>query len=120
MLHKSCIILIIVILSSVNKLDIAHVVPGNIEDKEYMYTMEAHVFYQYATQHVHPIDGLILSLYASFAAPFSGFLASALKRACCIKDFGNWIPGHGGIIDRMDCQLLMGVFTYIYVNTTQQ
>lgn len=69
---------------------------------------------------MYPKDGLILSLYASFAAPFSGFLASALKRACSMKDFGTWIPGHGGIIDRMDCQLLMGVFTYVYHNTIQQ
>ncbi|CDH55030.1 phosphatidate cytidylyltransferase 1 [Lichtheimia corymbifera JMRC:FSU:9682] len=101
---------------AINKLDIAHVVPGNVEYKENTFPLEAHVFYQNATQQVSPKDGLILSLYASFAAPSSGFLASALKRSCSMKDFGNWIPGHGGIVDRMDCQLLMGVFTYVYLN----
>ena len=55
-----------------------------------------------------------MALYASIFAPFGGFLASALKRATNIKDFAGWIPSHGGIVDRVDCQLFMDVFTYIY------
>ncbi|KAI9026520.1 phosphatidate cytidylyltransferase [Phycomyces nitens] len=58
--------------------------------------------------------GIVLGLYASLAAPFSGFLASALKRSCKFKDFGQFIPGHGGMTDRMDCQLFMPAFTYFY------
>jgi len=38
-----------------------------------------------------------------------------LKRAFKVKDFANLIPGHGGVTDRMDCQLLMGLFTYVYL-----
>lgn len=60
---------------------------------------------------------LVLALFASTIAPFGGFLASGLKRALGIKDFSNLIPGHGGIIDRVDCQLVMGTFTYIYLIT---
>ncbi|KAM0678258.1 phosphatidate cytidylyltransferase [Binucleata daphniae] len=56
-------------------------------------------------------------LFASFVAPFGGFFASAFKRAFKVKDFGEVIPGHGGIMDRMDCQFLMGVFTYVYYYT---
>ncbi|KAK4509626.1 uncharacterized protein ATC70_006928 [Mucor velutinosus] len=58
--------------------------------------------------------GVTMALYASIFAPFGGFLASALKRAANIKDFAGWIPGHGGIVDRVDCQLFMAVFTYLY------
>jgi len=46
---------------------------------------------------------LVLSVFASLIGPFGGFFASGLKRALKIKDFGDIIPGHGGITDRMDC-----------------
>ena len=63
------------------------------------------------------IHGLILASFASLVAPFGGFFASGFKRAFKIKDFGDSIPGHGGITDRFDCQIIMGMFTYIYFNT---
>lgn len=58
---------------------------------------------------------LLFVMAASFFAPFCGFLASAIKRAFGKKDFGTLIPGHGGIADRFDCQLLMVFFTYYYL-----
>lgn len=60
---------------------------------------------------------LILSTFASLIAPFGGFFASGLKRTFKIKDFGDSIPGHGGMTDRMDCQFTMGFFTYVYYHT---
>ncbi|KAK7023452.1 phosphatidate cytidylyltransferase [Paramarasmius palmivorus] len=60
---------------------------------------------------------LILSCFASLVAPFGGFFASGFKRDFNIKDFGHSIPGHGGMTDRMDCQFLMGVFTYVYYSS---
>ncbi|PIA47067.1 hypothetical protein AQUCO_01400044v1 [Aquilegia coerulea] len=47
---------------------------------------------------------LNFGLFASVIAPFGGFFASGFKRAFKVKDFGDSIPGHGGITDRMDCQ----------------
>ncbi|KAI9096455.1 phosphatidate cytidylyltransferase [Phlyctochytrium arcticum] len=65
---------------------------------------------------VYPVQfhSLALSVFASVVAPFGGFFASGFKRAFKIKDFGDSIPGHGGITDRMDCQFLMGLFSYMY------
>lgn len=63
------------------------------------------------------LHSLVLGVFAAFFAPFGGFFASALKRALRIKDFGASIPGHGGITDRFDCQILMGMFTFLYVRT---
>ncbi|XP_046860577.1 phosphatidate cytidylyltransferase 1-like [Xenia sp. Carnegie-2017] len=66
----------------------------------WMYPMQIHSFF--------------LALFSSLIAPFGGFFASGFKRAFKVKDFGDTIPGHGGLMDRFDCQLLMGTFTYVY------
>jgi phosphatidate cytidylyltransferase len=42
--------------------------------------------------------GLALAAFASTVAPFGGFAASAIKRAYGIKDFANFIPGHGNAL----------------------
>jgi phosphatidate cytidylyltransferase len=55
-----------------------------------------------------------LASFASLVAPFGGFFASGIKRTFKIKDFGDSIPGHGGVTDRMDCQFIMGTLTYMY------
>lgn len=67
-----------------------------------------------STAQVHAV---VLGFFASLMAPFAGFFASGLKRAFKLKDFGDLIPGHGGMTDRMDCQGLMGLFTYFYLRT---
>ena len=52
---------------------------------------------------------LFLASFASLVAPFGGFFASAIKRAYDAKDFDTFIPGHGGLMDRLDCQFIMGL-----------
>ena len=42
---------------------------------------------------------------------------SAIKRAYGVKDFDSIIPGHGGFMDRFDCQLLMALCTWVHYNT---
>ncbi|CEF63909.1 Phosphatidate cytidylyltransferase [Strongyloides ratti] len=61
------------------------------------------------------LHALVISLFASIIGPFGGFFASGFKRAFKIKDFGDIIPGHGGLMDRFDCQLLIGTFTHVYI-----
>lgn len=63
------------------------------------------------------IHALSLGIFASVVAPFGGFLASAIKRAYGIKDFDSIIPGHGGLMDRFDCQFLMALCTWVHYNT---
>ncbi|XP_014676140.1 PREDICTED: phosphatidate cytidylyltransferase 1-like [Priapulus caudatus] len=55
-----------------------------------------------------------MALFASIIGPFGGFFASGFKRAFKIKDFGDLIPGHGGMMDRFDCQLLMASYVHVY------
>jgi phosphatidate cytidylyltransferase len=69
--------------------------------------------------YMHPfqIHALALSIFASTIGPFGGFFASGFKRAFKIKDFGDTIPGHGGFMDRFDCQIIMATFTNVYIHT---
>ena len=69
-------------------------------------------FQNYALFH-----GMFISLFCSVIGPFGGFLASGLKRACKRKNFGSFIPGHGGVLDRCDCMFLMAGFSYVYLQT---
>ncbi|KAG5841143.1 phosphatidate cytidylyltransferase 1 isoform X2 [Anguilla anguilla] len=61
------------------------------------------------------IHSVALSSFGSLIGPFGGFFASGFKRAFKIKDFADTIPGHGGIMDRFDCQYLMATFVHVYI-----
>lgn len=63
------------------------------------------------------LHAFFMSLFASIIGPFGGFFASGFKRAFKIKDFGDIIPGHGGIMDRFDCQFLMATFVNVYIHS---
>lgn len=63
------------------------------------------------------LHSLSFSLFSSIIGPFGGFFASGFKRAFKIKDFGDIIPGHGGIMDRFDCQILMATFVHVYYHS---
>lgn len=52
------------------------------------------------------LHAVVMAMFASIIAPFGGFFASGFKRGFKIKDFGDSIPGHGGMTDRMDCQVM--------------
>lgn len=75
----------------------------------------------FGVAHIHStglqLNAFVLGLFAGFIAPFGGFFASGIKRAFKIKDFGDSFPGHGGMTDRMDCQLLMGTFTCVWLQS---
>jgi phosphatidate cytidylyltransferase len=53
---------------------------------------------------------VVFCIFAALIGPFAGFLASGMKRAYSIKDFGTTFPGHGGFLDRFDCQTISVIF----------
>ena len=59
---------------------------------------------------------LIICLITSVACQIGDLLFSFLKRKAKIKDTGNFLPGHGGVLDRLD-GILFGVPIGIYTLT---
>ncbi len=51
---------------------------------------------------------LIYGLVGSLGSVFGDLSFSAIKRQTGIKDYGNLIPGHGGILDRFDSMMIVG------------
>ncbi len=57
-------------------------------------------------------DGILVGLTLGFAGQLGDLFESLLKRACQVKDSGTIIPGHGGMLDRLDS--LLFAFPIIY------
>lgn len=59
--------------------------------------------------------GLLLGLVAAVAAPLGDLCESVVKRDLGIKDMGAVIPGHGGVLDRVDGLLFVLPAVYYFV-----
>jgi len=78
------------------------------------------ILQQTALYDVFPLTHAIALGVAATALGQAGDLfESLLKRSCGVKDSGNIMPGHGGLLDRSDALMFTGATTYFYVSWFQ-
>ena len=58
----------------------------------------------------------IITVVLSIAGQLGDFAASSIKRYVDIKDYSNLIPGHGGMLDRIDSLMFLAPYAYILLS----
>ncbi len=78
-------------------------------------------FYYFFKEFNNYLNLIIVALTVSFSCQLGDLFISHLKRKAKVKDTGDLLPGHGGILDRIDGILFaipIGILTWKFLITT--
>ncbi|HLZ94411.1 MAG TPA: phosphatidate cytidylyltransferase [Candidatus Dormibacteraeota bacterium] len=65
---------------------------------------------------ISPLHGIALGLLVGVSAQMGDLVESQMKRLADMKDSSNLIPGHGGVLDRLDSILFPSIVVFFYVS----
>lgn len=60
------------------------------------------------------VSAIVLGVVGGALGQFGDLIESLLKRSTGVKDSGNIVPGHGGLMDRVDALLVVAPVVYLY------
>ena len=63
---------------------------------------------------------IVVPLILSIISQVGDFAASSIKRFADAKDYGSLLPGHGGMLDRIDSVIFIAPFVYMIMIVMQQ
>ena len=75
-----------------------------------IYTFVMNVFMRFSISY---LQITLITVVLAIIGEVGDLAASGIKRYCGIKDFSELLPGHGGMLDRIDSLLLITPFAYI-------
>lgn len=73
------------------------------------------IFNHYSTATANTLLLVLITPVLAVAGMFGDLIFSYIKRACNIKDYGNIMPGHGGVLDRFDSVVAVAPLVYLLV-----
>jgi len=71
------------------------------------------LFWALFFREANPLSLLLLAVVVAVASQFGDLAESVIKRSCGVKDSGRLLPGHGGILDRID-GMIMGTIVLFW------
>ena len=65
------------------------------------------------------IDVVAIALCCGVASQFGDLVESHFKRSVDVKDSATWLPGHGGLLDRIDAAVVAAPLVVLYLDWTK-
>ena len=65
------------------------------------------------------VDAVVIAVASGVLGPFGDLAESLFKRSVGVKDSATWLPGHGGLLDRVDAMIVAAPVIVLYFHMTR-